>query len=191
MSNRCDFGGSTAFVMGMQQRFKQMANPGSNIPKEIPAAATAGQQSETYFGTPVADLCKEERWKREENPLDIADKLRAHASENHFPEGGDIFRFKFHGLFYVAPAQDSLMLRLRTPGGILTSRQMRGLAEIADDWGAGEAQITTRSNLQLRGFQPKDIVRLLAKVASLGMSSLGSGADNVRNITATPTNGTK
>jgi ferredoxin-nitrite reductase len=115
--------------------------------------------------------------------------MLAHASENRFPEGGDVFRFKFHGLFYVAPAQDSFMLRLRTPGAILTSHQMRGLADMAEEWGAGEAHITTRANIQIREFQPKDIIRVLMKVQSLGMSSRGSGADNIRNITATPTSG--
>jgi ferredoxin-nitrite reductase len=149
----------------------------------------APPQDETYFGTPVADLCKEERWKYEEDPLDIWEKILAHANETRFPEGGDVFRFKFHGLFYVAPAQDSFMLRLRTPGSILTSHQMRGLAEMAENWGAGEAHITTRSNIQIREFQPKDIVCVLAKVQSLGMSSRGAGADNIRNITATPTSG--
>jgi ferredoxin-nitrite reductase len=158
----------------------------SSSSAENPAAPSAQQ---THFGTPVEDLCKEERWKFEENPLDIWDKLLAHANENRIPEPADIFRFKFHGLFYVAPAQDSFMLRLRTSGSILTSHQLRGLAAMAEDWGAGEAHITTRSNLQVRQFQPKDIVRVLAKVQSLGMSSRGSGADNIRNITATPTSG--
>jgi ferredoxin-nitrite reductase len=144
---------------------------------------------ETYFGTPVDELCTEERIKYEENPLDIWEKLLAHARDDRSPEGGDVFRFKFHGLFYVAPAQDSFMLRLRTPGSILTSKQMRGLAEVAEDWGGGEAHVTTRSNLQIRELQPKNIVRVLMKLQELGMSSRGSGADNIRNITATPTSG--
>ena len=71
----------------------------------------------------------EELWKYEQNPLDIWDKLLAHADENRAPAPDDLFRFKFHGLFYVAPAQDSFMLRLRVPGGILTAHQMRGLAD--------------------------------------------------------------
>jgi ferredoxin-nitrite reductase len=153
------------------------------------AANLAAPAAETYFGTPLEDLCKEERIKYEENPLDIWEKLLAHARDDRFPEGGDVFRFKFHGLFYVAPAQDSFMLRLRTPGSILTSRQMRGLAEMAEEWGGGEAYITTRSNLQIRELQPKHIVRVLMKLQELGMTSRGSGADNIRNITATPTSG--
>jgi ferredoxin-nitrite reductase len=151
--------------------------------------AAAPPEDKTYFGTPLDDLCKEERLKYEENPLDMWDKILAHSSENRFPEGGDIFRYKFHGLFYVAPAQDSFMLRLRMPGGLLTSRQLRGLAEMAEDWGAGECAITTRANIQIREFQPKDIVRVLMKAQNLGLTSRGSGADNIRNITATPTSG--
>ncbi len=115
---------------------------------------------ETYFGTPVSDLCREELWKYEQNPLDIWDKLLAHADENRAPAADDLFRFKFHGLFYVAPAQDSFMLRLRVPGGILTSHQMRGLSQMAADWGSGRADLTTRANVQVREFQPKDIVRV-------------------------------
>ena len=152
-------------------------------------AVNAAAASETYFGTPLDELSKEERIKYEENPLDIWEKILVHASENRFPEGGDVFRFKFHGLFYVAPAQDSFMLRLRTPGALLTSNQMRGLAEMAEDWGPGEAHVTTRANLQIRELQPQDIVRVLMKLQDLGMSSRGSGADNIRNVTATPTSG--
>jgi ferredoxin-nitrite reductase len=144
---------------------------------------------ESWFGTPVSDLSREEVWKFEQNPLDIWDKLIAHADENRPPAPDDLFRFKFHGLFYVAPAQDSFMLRLRVPGGIVTSHQMRGLAAMAEDWGSGRADITTRANLQIREFQPKDIVCVLNRVQALGMTSRGSGADNIRNITASPITG--
>ena len=144
---------------------------------------------ETFHGTPVSDLCKEERWKHEQDPLDVWDKLIAHADDNRAPAPDDTFRFKYHGLFYVAPAQDSFMLRLRVPGGIVTAQQMRGLASMAEEWGSGRADITTRANLQIREFQPRDIVRVLKKVDALGVTSRGSGADNIRNITASPITG--
>ncbi|HEY5211947.1 MAG TPA: NirA family protein [Acidobacteriaceae bacterium] len=150
----------------------------------------ATEKPETlYFGTPIGELCREERWKYEQNGLDVWEKLIAHASEDRAPDGADLFRFKFHGLFYVAPAQDSFMLRLRAPGGVLTSAQMRGLADMAEVWGAGRCDITTRANLQIREFQPRDVVCVLNKVESLGMTSRGSGADNIRNITASPLSG--
>lgn len=153
------------------------------------AANLAEAPAATVHGVALDDLSKEERVKWEENPLDIWDKILSHAADDRAPEAGDVFRFKFHGLFYVAPAQDSFMVRLRLPGGVVTAAQMEGLARIAADWGGGYADVTTRANLQIREFAPRNVVRLLMALSDLGLSSRGSGADNVRNITATPTSG--
>jgi ferredoxin-nitrite reductase len=162
------------------------------------AQATAGianlatqpiAEEQTVFGTPISDLCEQEIWKLEQHGLDIWDKLLAHAEENKFPDKADTFRFRYHGLFYVAPAQDAFMLRCRVPAGQLTAEQFRGLSEIAEDWGKGYADITTRANIQIREIAPKHIVKVLLKLQELGLTSRGSGVDNVRNITASPTAG--
>jgi ferredoxin-nitrite reductase len=179
------------FFAGTMQRGAQpfVGHTASGLLTADPASGTvnhAAPAEENFHGTPVSDLSREELWKYEQNPLDIWDKLLAHADEDRAPEPDNIFRFKFHGLFYVAPAQDSFMLRLRVPGGVLTAHQMRGLADIAERWGAGRADLTTRANLQIREFQPKDIVHVLTGVHALGLTSRGSGADNIRNITASP-----
>lgn len=176
---------------------RQIAKPFVGLNAAGQFTADAGQNADNLaadenaavHGTPVSDLCREELWKYEQNPLDIWEKLIAHAEENKVPSAEDVFRFKYHGLFHVAPAQDSFMLRLRIPGGILTSHQMRGLADMAEKWGAGRADLTTRANMQIREFMPKDIVRVLTKVQSLGLTARGSGADNIRNVTASPTSG--
>src|SRR5438128_801686 len=76
-------------------------------PGEAGANLATAPKEDTVFGTPLGDLCKPERWKYDENPLDIWEKLVAHADADKFPDEADTFRFKFHGLFYVAPAQDS------------------------------------------------------------------------------------
>jgi ferredoxin-nitrite reductase len=60
---------------------------------------------------------------------------------------------------------------------------------MAANWGSARADITTRANLQIREFQSKNIVRVLNKLQSLGLTSRGSGADNIRNITASPITG--
>jgi ferredoxin-nitrite reductase len=184
----------TGFFAGAMQRFGQPfvgVTPSGHITSDPDsgAANVAAPSDGTYHGTPLSDLSREERWKFEQNPLYIWEKFLEHAAENRAPEVEDVFRFKFHGLFYVAPAQDSFMLRLRIPGGKLTAHQMRGLADMAEAWGSGRADLTTRANIQIRELQPKDIVRVLNTVQSLGLTSRGSGADNIRNITASPTTG--
>ncbi len=157
-------------------------------PGDASANLASTPAEDTVFGTPLADLCKPERWKYDENPLDIWEKLVAHADADKFPDEADTFRFKFHGLFYVAPAQDSFMLRLRLPAGEISAAQLDGLAEIAD-WGGGCAHITTRANLQIRELRPRDIIKVLVRLQELGLTSRGAGADNIRNITASPNNG--
>ena len=147
------------------------------------------QEEEALYGTPIDDLCKEERIKHEKNGLDCYDTIVAHAQENKFVEGGDLFRFKFYGMFYVTPAQESYMLRARIPGCILQTHQFRGLAEIARDWGGGYCDITTRGNIQVRELMPPNLPATLDKLVDLGLTSRGAGADNVRNVTATPTTG--
>lgn len=158
-------------------------------PEEAPSNLAATPAEDTVFGTPLSELCKPERWKYDENPLDIWDKLVAHAEADRFPDDADAFRFKFHGLFHVAPAQDSFMLRLRLPAGEISAVQLRGVADLAADLGGGYAHITTRANLQVREFRPKDIIEVLTRLQELGLTSRGAGADNVRNITASPNSG--
>jgi ferredoxin-nitrite reductase len=170
---------------------KLTASPGdaNTGPGGTPQNLAAPVVGETVFGTPLADLCKPERWKYDENPLDIWEKLVAHADADKFPDEADTFRFKFHGLFYVAPAQDAFMLRIRVPAGELTALQLHGLADIASEWGGGYAHITTRANIQIRELRPRDIVKVLVRLQELGLTSRGSGADNIRNITASPNSG--
>ncbi len=147
------------------------------------------EAAETVFGTPIDDLCREEQIKHAKNGLDCYDTILTNASTNTFPAEGDVFRYKFHGLFFVTPAQESLMLRCRIAGGALSGHQFRGLAEIAADWGPGHADLTTRANLQIREIMPENCPDVLMKLLDLGLTSQGSGADNIRNITATPTSG--
>lgn len=150
-------------------------------------AAVASEPS--VHGTPLSELCKEERWKYDENPLDAWDRLLKHADENKTPDAEHTYRFKTHGLFYVAPAQDSFMVRLRIPACELTATQLHGLADLATDLGGGYAHITTRGNFQIREFKPRDIVQVHTRVHELGLTSRGAGADNLRNITASPDSG--
>ena len=134
-------------------------------------------------------LVPEEEAKRKAHPLDMWDELRAEAAAGLFPNGIDVFRHKFFGLFYVAPAQDSFMCRLRIPNGVLQPHQMSGLAALAERWGGGYADITTRANLQIREIKPQGIVEMLEGLQELGLTSRGAGADNIRNITGSPTAG--
>ena len=135
------------------------------------------------------DLIFEERVKRELHPLDAYDQIVENAVNNKPPDKEEIFRFKWNGLFFLSPNKEAFMSRLRIPGGLLKTFQLRELASIAKELTSGYVQITTRANLQMRLIQPKDCPEFLQRVQSVGLHTRGSGADNIRNLTANPTAG--
>src|SRR5471032_220770 len=134
-------------------------------------------------------LVAEEVAKRAKHPLDRWDEVVARSDAGQFPKGIDVFLTKYQGLFYVAPSQDSFMCRLRIPNGILNAWQLRGLADAAEAFGGGYADVTTRANLQIREIGAGNVVNLLAAIQALGLTSRGSGTDNIRNITGGATAG--
>jgi len=134
-------------------------------------------------------LSDQEKFKREQHPFDAYSRLREQAAKDEFPKPADTFRWRYFGLFYVAPAEDSYMCRLRLPNGILKHWQLDGLADLAENCGGGYSHVTTRANLQIREIAAKDAVAMLEAIQDLGLCSRGSGADNIRNVTGTPTAG--
>ena len=150
------------------------------------AAHTKAQDKLLASGKKLAD---QEKFKREEHPFDAYERLKEQARTNAPPVPADNFRWRYFGLFYVAPAQDSYMCRLRMPNGILKHWQLAGLADLAETCGGGYSHVTTRANLQIREILPKSAVTLIEGIQDLGLCSRGSGADNIRNVTGTPTAG--
>ncbi|MFN5857352.1 MAG: ferredoxin--nitrite reductase, partial [Pseudanabaenaceae cyanobacterium] len=53
----------------------------------------------------------------------------------------------------------------------------------------GVADITTRQNIQMRGIAIESVPEMLAQFRAVGLTSVQSGMDNVRNITGSPVAG--
>src|SRR5215831_13073290 len=134
-------------------------------------------------------LSDPEKFKRELHPFDGYERLKAQAANNEPPKADDNFRWRFYGLFYCAPNQAAYMCRLRIPNGILKHWQFAGVGDLAERYAGGYAHVTTRANLQMREVEPKNAVAIIEAVQDLGLCSRGSGADNIRNVTGTPTAG--
>ena len=116
-------------------------------------------------------------------------RCRPRANAGEFPKGTDVFLTKFYGMFYVAPAQESYMCRMRFPGGAVRSWQLRGLADLADRSAGGFTDVTTRANLQFREIPAGEAINILTGLRDLGIINYGAGADNIRNVTASPLSG--
>ncbi|EEF60102.1 NirA family protein [Pedosphaera parvula] len=139
--------------------------------------------------TALEGLIFEERIKHELHPLESFPLLLEHAAANKAPERENIFRFKWNGLFYLTPNKEAFMARLRIPAGQLKTFQWREIAHVANELTTKYVQITTRSNLQIRLIEMKDAPEVLRRIQSVGLHTRGSGADNIRNLTANPTFG--
>jgi len=183
------------FVAGIQiaKAAKSVAGagtPGAPATEAEPvgpdAAALKAQNRVIASGGKLND---QEKFKRELHPFDAYERLKADGARNEYPKPPDNFRWRFFGLFYVAPNQNSYMCRLRIPNGILKAGQMSGLADLAEKYGGGYSHVTTRANLQIREITAANAVPMIEAIQDLGLCSRGSGADNIRNVTGTPTAG--
>jgi ferredoxin-nitrite reductase len=166
------------------------AGPGATPPASQPTGPDAphwrAQDLVTKAGGKLSD---QEKFKRELHPFDGYEKLKGQAAANAPPAPDDNFRWRFFGLFYCAPTQNTYMCRLRIPNGILKATQFEGVADAAERYGGRYAHVTTRANLQIRDVEPRNAVALVEHVQDIGLCSRGSGADNIRNVTGTPTAG--
>jgi ferredoxin-nitrite reductase len=185
-----------------QKRFLEGFASGLNAARAARRRTAAGQAGDEPTGPDAVHiraqdrvlssggtLADQEKFKRELHPFDAYERLKEQARKNEAPKPADNFRWRFFGLFYVAPAQTSYMCRLRIPNGILTHWQLSGLADLADKYAGGYSHVTTRANLQMREIEPKNAVAMVEAIQDLGLCSRGSGADNIRNVTGTPTAG--
>ena len=154
-----------------------------------PTPDSLGWQAQNQTLAEGKKLTEQEEAKRKVHPLDQWDDIAQHAAENRFPKGLDVLSFKYHGLFFVAPTQNSYMTRLRFPNGVISSSHMRAVADIAALQGGNYAHVTTRSNLQIREIKAEDALVVLEQLHDAGIVNKGSGADNIRNITGSVTAG--
>jgi ferredoxin-nitrite reductase len=151
-------------------------------------------------GTTLASLALEtsdklnkfERIKAEKDGLAVARDL-SHFAEigwESIEESDRDYRLKWLGIFFRPVTPGKFMMRLRLPSGVISSAQMRVLAEILQRYGSeGSADITTRQNLQLRGIRIEDVPDIFDRLAKSDLTSIQSGMDNVRNITGSPVAG--
>ena len=128
-----------------------------------------------------------EELKREKDGLDVLADLPRFAAEGAASiPGDDLERLKWYGLFHRRATPGYFMLRMRIPNGALTSEQIAAAGEIANRCGRGEADVTTRQNLQLRWIGIGDAPWILQRLAAAGLGTQQSGMDNVRNVVGCP-----
>ncbi|MBW4677187.1 MAG: ferredoxin--nitrite reductase [Desmonostoc geniculatum HA4340-LM1] len=146
----------------------------------------------TDTATTTASLNKFEKFKAQKDGLAVKSEIEKFAALGWeaMDETDRDHRLKWLGVFFRPVTPGKFMMRLRMPNGILTSAQMRVLAQVVQRYGDdGSADITTRQNIQLRGIRISDLPDIFERFHAVGLTSVQSGMDNVRNITGDPVAG--
>ena len=89
---------------------------------------------------------------------------------------------KWIGVFFRKPTPGKFMMRVRMPNGFTTSRQLNAIADLSRRLGNGVVDITTRQQIQLRGFTLSTLPEIWERLRGVDLCSLQTGMDNVRNI---------
>jgi len=75
------------------------------------------------------------------------------------------------------------MLRIAVPYGMLSSKQLRKLGDIAKKYDKGYGHFSTRQNLQLNWPKLEDVPEILAELATVEMHAIQTSGNCIRNIT--------
>jgi sulfite reductase (ferredoxin) len=142
-----------------------------------------------------------ERLKRDKNPWDHLDQIRHFAAQGYSsiaPEWLSTY-FRPWGIYTQGDGNGVVggsggegksvpyfMVRIRVPNGLLTSQQVRTIADLSFEHGNGVADITVRQNIQLHWVRIESIPHVLERLASVGLSTTGACGDVTRNITGCP-----
>jgi sulfite reductase (ferredoxin) len=142
-----------------------------------------------------------ERLKREKNPWEAFDEVRAFAREGRssvVPEWASAY-FKWWGVYTQGDGvgvtggkggegltTQWFMMRIGIPNGIVTASQLRTIGEITQKYARNLADITVRQNIQLHWLTIETLPEVVDALDAIGLSPKGACGDVVRNVTGCP-----
>ncbi len=142
-----------------------------------------------------------ERLKREKNPWQAFDEVRAFARAGRSsvtPEWASAY-FKWWGVYTQGDgvgavggkggeglATEFFMLRIGIPNGIVSASQLRTIGRLAREHARNLADITVRQNIQLHWLSIESLPEIIGELDKIGLSPKGACGDVVRNVTGCP-----
>ncbi len=164
------------------------------MPDNSPAASATSAPKETKAQ-------KVERLKLEKNPWDAWEDVRQFAREGResvLPEWAGTY-FKWWGIYTQGDGvgvtggvggegktTEYFMMRIGLPNGILSSQQLRVIADLTAKYARGIGDITTRQNIQLHWLTIQALPEVVDALTTIGLSPKGACGDVVRNVTGCP-----
>ncbi len=119
---------------------------------------------------------------REHVPRIIAETAGLAADDWDKLAPSDKEMLKWLGVFFRKPTPGKFMMRIRMPNGFATSAQLAAIADLSKKLGDNTVDVTTRQQLELRGFTLQGLPEIWERLRGLDLRSLQTGQDNVRNL---------
>lgn len=135
---------------------------------------------------------KNERVKREKDPLDVLGDLERYAREGFGAISEDDLnvRLRWYGLYTQRPQEDGFfMLRVKVTNGTLDTRQLETLGRISQRYGRNTGDVTTRQAIQFHYIRIEDTPAIFRELAEVGITTSGACGDITRNVTGCPVAG--
>ena len=145
-----------------------------------------------------------ERLKRSMNPWEGIEQIRRFAREGFEsipPEWIGTY-FRWWGVYTQGDgagvtggkngegrALQRFMVRIRIPNGMMSSRQLRTIADLTRRYANGIADLTVRQNIQLHWITIESLPEVLEGLWEVGLNTTGACGDVVRNVTGCPVAG--
>ena len=142
-----------------------------------------------------------ERLKREKNPWEAFDEVRAFARAGRasvVPEWASLY-FKWWGIYTQGDGvgatggkggegltSDYFMMRIGIPNGIVSASQLRVIAQLTKKYARNLADITVRQAIQLHWLTIESLPEVVDALNAIGLSPKGACGDVVRNVTGCP-----
>jgi NAD(P)H-nitrite reductase large subunit len=131
-----------------------------------------------------------EKIKAERDGLDvIADVPQLAGGGWEAIDEGNRERLKWGGVFFRRQTPGRFMMRVRMTNGLSNAEQVHALAAISEEFGTPVLDITTRQQIQVRGFDIGSLPEIWRRLEEAGLCSLQTGMDNIRNVIGCPVAG--
>lgn len=131
-----------------------------------------------------------ERIKQEKDGLDVLEDIRRYSKTGFSSiHPDDMMRFRWYGVYEQKPRDGHFMMRIKVTSGDLSSKQAKVVAEVAQKYGRGITDITTRQNFQFHWLTIEDLPAIIDLLNSVDITTSGACGDITRNVTGCPVAG--
>ncbi|MEU8542191.1 nitrite/sulfite reductase [Streptomyces sp. NPDC048717] len=185
------------------------ASPKSPTPAATPRRKTGRHRGEGQWAAGhLTPLNGNEQFKKDDDGLNVRTRIETIYAKRGFDsiDPNDLRgRMRWWGLYtqrregldgtktgVLEPEEldaEYFMLRVRIDGGRLTTRQLRVIGEVSEEFARGTADITDRQNIQFHWIRIEDVPEIWKRLEGVGLSTTEACGDTPRTILGSPVAG--